>query len=95
MELNFVRLIAVFLTSYQGLIISGLVFGFSIILLIVRKRYLQKIIKIILLILAIVSFTLICFSVILAIAFGRTNQKNSVSSALFLPNCVPARYLLE
>jgi hypothetical protein len=76
MELNFISLIAVFLTSYKGLIICGLVFGISIILLILRKKYLQKIIKTILVILSIISFAFICFSVILAIAFGRTNQRN-------------------
>jgi len=61
------------LTSYIGLVIFGLIFCASLILLLVKRRTLKKWMKIVLLILAIISFVFICFSVVLAVLFGSGN----------------------
>ena len=65
--------ILAFLTSYIGLIILGLIFCASLILLLVKRRTLKKWMKIVLLIVIIISFAFVCFSVVLAVSFGSGN----------------------
>ena len=67
--------ILAFLTSYFGLIIFSLIFCVSLILLLVKRRTLKKWMKIALLILAIISFAFVCFSVVLAVLFGSGNVR--------------------
>ena len=61
------------LTSYIGLIIFSLIFCASLILLLVKRKTLKRWMIIVLVILIIVSFTFVCFSVILAVLFGSGN----------------------
>ena len=65
--------ILAFLTSYLGLIILSLIFCASLILLLVKRRTLKKWMKIVLVILTIVAFAFVCFSVVLAVFFGSGN----------------------
>ena len=62
------------LTSYIGLIIFSLIFCASLILLLVKRRTLKKWMKIMLVILTIISFAFVCFSVVLAVLFGSSNM---------------------
>ena len=61
------------LTSYFGLIIFSVIFCATLILLLVKRRTLKKWMKIMLVIITIISFVFICFSVILAVLFGSGN----------------------
>jgi len=62
------------LTSYIGLVIFGLIFCVSLILLLVKRRTLKKWMKIMLVILTIISFAFVSFSVVLAVLFGSGNM---------------------
>ena len=75
MELNGFGAIFVFLVaSYPGLIISILIFCVSTIVLIIKRKKINNVIKILLLILSIISAFLVGMSVYLGYVFGRPHS---------------------
>jgi len=72
MKLNIFNSLLVFLiASYYGLTICVLIFCFSIIMLIIKRKTLKHFMKIVFLLLATISIILISISIYSAIAFGR------------------------
>jgi energy-coupling factor transporter transmembrane protein EcfT len=74
MELTSGGFTVLLFASFTGLIISIFIFCIALMLLIMKRKKLNFIIKIILMILAIIFFAFICLNVYFSIAFGKSHQ---------------------
>jgi glucan phosphoethanolaminetransferase (alkaline phosphatase superfamily) len=74
METNSMNFILALLTSYFGLAIFGLIFCISLVLLLVKRKTMKKRMKILLIVLAVISFAFVSFSVFLSVSFGSNHS---------------------